>query len=373
MGEYRFAALPAPTWERKRTVPGLKAETTEILTFAPLTTFWWRWAARGPDADGKPATPNQHGVGLGVAVNVNGIDAWREEIDRWYGWQESALMGATYRRAEALGGDYQELYILADCLIALAAHRQDEQAIYERAVMDLRRHAVVNRLLRLPGVYPPRSYSFGCRTSIPDETTPQALACVLEGLPLEEWGEHGGQPLGRQLTRPGRLTGIHVLRIMVAEGLVTLPQLITMDDVLAEIEATGLRLPWPMQWTAAGVEPTYYAARFVGNFPDGGERTGGILREVTTRHPSREKDSVTWDLTIGPEGLAVHHRPGTTTPAPGDKPTPGRPGPEPTDPEPADLLDEVRAWAMRPDVPKGRDRFRAAILERMAGIRGVAK
>jgi hypothetical protein len=63
----------------------------------------------------------------------------------------------------------------------------------------------------------------------------------------------------------------------------------------------------------------------------------------------------------------------TAKPDPTDKPTPGRPGPEPPDPEPADLLDEVRAWAMRPDVPKGRDRFRAAILERMAGIRGVAK
>lgn len=331
-----FRTLPAPTWERKRAVPALKAEATEVLHGVTPTTRWWNWVAHGPDAkQGKSATPNQHGVGLGVAALHAHIRLWRREIDRWFTWQEAALMGKTYRRAEALGGDYQQLYILAACLISLAAHRQDEQAVYERAVMDIRRHAAINRLLRLPGAWPPRSYSFGCRTAIPDETVPQALACVLAGLPPKEWGEHGGQSLGKQLDRPHRLTGVAVLRIMLDEGLIALPELATMDDVLAEIEATGLRLPWPMHWRAAGIEPVFYMARFEGDFPDGGERTGGILKGVTSREIFPLSAVIDWDLTIGPDGLQVHRRPGEGTKSPPatnpDKPTPP---PRPPDPDP---------------------------------------
>lgn len=363
---HMFRTLPAPTWERKRAVPALKAEATELLQEKNLTTHWWTWAASGPDSNQKPSTPNQHGVGLGIAAIAGRISMWRREIDRWFTWQEVALMGKTYRRAEALGGDYQQLYILAACLIALAAHRQGDQAVYERAVMDIRRHAAINRLLRLPGVHPPRSYNFGCRTAIPDETAPQALACVLAGLPPEEWGEHGGKSLGKQLDRPHRLTGVAVLRIMLDEGLIVLPRLETIDDVIAEIRVPdeddpmgiALRLPWPMRWRAwvpsTSNEPKSYWAMFAGDFPDGGEKTGGVLGDVSTpgvaTHAGTGQSplvSPDWDLTIGPEGLQVHRRPGGEgkPPAPDPKPAPPPRPEEPTeppDPDPGwvDHLDE---------------------------------
>lgn len=375
-----FESLPAPDWERKRAVPALKAEATEVLHGITPQTAWWNWAAYGPNVrQGKPSTPNQHGVGLGVAALHGGIRLWRREIDRWFTWQETALMGKTYRRAEALGGDYQQLYVLAACLIALAAHQQDEQAVYERAVMDIRRHAAINRLLRLPGVWPPRSYNFGCRTAIPDETAPQALACVLAGLPPKEWGEHGGQSLGGQLDRPHRLTGIAVLRIMLDGGLIALPELSTMDDVFDEVDATELRLPWPMQWQAHGEEPSHYLATFGGDFPAGGEQTGGVLRAVVTGFPPITKDRIDWDLTIGPEGLQVHRRPGGEAPPPApEKPTPP---PRPEEPEPPtpfppqDYLDEgdqlakaLVLWGdehnFRPAQAKGREIRRLIHLER---------
>lgn len=365
-----FRTLPAPDWERRRAVPALKAEATEWLQSGTLTTFWWGWASSGPDVSKDPSTPNQHGVGLGIAANTQGIEMRRGDIDRWFSWQETALMGKTYRRAEALGGDYQQLYVLAACLIALAAHRQDEQAVYERAVMDIRRHAVVNRLLRLPGVHPPRSYSFGCRTSIPDETVPQALACVLEGLPPSEWGDHGGQSLGRQLDRPHRLTGVAVLRIMLDEGLIALPELATMDDVLAEFEATGLRLPWPMRWRAWGEEPQAWWGHFFGGFPDGGEQTGGVLAHASTAgipamsHEGSESALPDWSLVIGPDGLTVDRRPGNGSrspssedpgkPSPPPRPEPGNPKPPADNPDLATGVREVIAWARDPVSAEGR-------------------
>lgn len=87
-----------------------------------------------------------------------------------------------------------------------------------------------------------------------------------------------------------------------------------------------------------------------------------------------------WHLTLGPDGLQVHRRPGegAKPPPPTDpgKPSPP-PRPEPDPPEPPadepDPLDAVRAWAVSPGAPKGVRRFRKELLERLAGIRGVPK
>lgn len=56
------------------------------------------------------------------------------------------------------------------------------------------------------------------------------------------------------------------------------------------------------------------------------------------------------------------------------KPDPPRPE-EPTEPpnQEPDLLGAVRAWAVSPEAPRGVKRFREELLERLAGIRGVAR
>lgn len=361
-----FLSLPTPDWPRGHAVPALKAEVTEALTLTrpdgTPTTAWWRWAALGPDVakPKNPATPNQHVVGLGIAALVEGTVKWRAAIERWYAWQEAALMGVTFRKAEALGGDYQQLYVLGSCLIEMAARRDGIDEIAGRAHLDLRRHAAINTLLRVPGSSPPRSLSFGCRTAIPDETVPQALACVLARWPLTEWGEHGGQSLKRQLDRPGRLTGVDVFRRAWASGLIgAMACAPTIGHVVDEVGETDLRLPWPMRWQAMGAEPTHYAAAFAGSFPAGGEHKGGVLQEITSGILPRPAERVAWDLTVGPDGLTVVRRADGIGGAPAPPPRPEPPQRDPEDPagEPGAIAELARAACDIADHGNRRDRL----------------
>lgn len=359
MGDFAstFRALPAPDWERDRAVPGLKAEATEVLMGRAPSTDWWRWAALGPDTVGKSSTPNQHVVGLGIGCLIFGDDPRWKAVRRWYSWQRT-YMGKTYRKAEALGGDYQQLYILGSVLIALAAQQQGRTDELAMAHEDLRRHAAINRLLRVPGSNPPRSLSFGCRTAIPDETLPQALACVLEGLPPERWGDHGGQPLANQLERPGRLTGVAVLRLALEAGLIALPYLATTPEVVREIVALDLRLPWPMQWRGWGDALEAWWAHFFGDFPDGGETTGGVLDHASAGKVPRIEPY--WSLVVGPDGVTIDKAGGgavgSITP-----PKPSKPAPPPRQ-EP-DAPDKAHAEL---------ERLRSGIAAEIAWLRTTA-
>lgn len=115
------------------------------------------------------------------------------------------------------------------------------------------------------------------------------------------------------------------------------------------------------------------------------KRTGEQALMVTAydrrseRHPDHLRampiEGQAWHLTLDEQGLQVPRRPGGEFPPPApDKPTPP---PRPEEPEPPgqepDLLDAVREWAVSPEAPRGRDRFREELFKRLSGIRGVPK
>lgn len=99
-------------------------------------------------------------------------------------------------------------------------------------------------------------------------------------------------------------------------------------------------------------------------------RQGGFLNpREDARSLTMDSTEAHWHLSLTESGLQVHRRPGGE-----GKPSPP-PRPEPEEPPAGDpdLLDAVRAWAMSPDAPRGVKNFRKELLDRLRGIRGVAK
>jgi hypothetical protein len=342
-----FANLPSPDWKRNDSVHALTAEATEALHGLAPTTAKWAWARQGPDASFQP-TPNQHIVGLGVAAVVEGVERHDAAIRRWYEWHSQAFMGKTYKRAEFLGGDYQNLYILGSVLILVACRRHGAPAgLRDLPVTDLERHMAVNILLRHPGGLP-RSSHIGARCGFAMETCQSALASVLSGRPDSEWGRLNGQQLVRQLRRPARLTGILALEALLDAGEIDRPRFDSFTELLDHIRVIGLRPPWPLRLRADGAPwPTAWAAELLEPFPAKAERTGGLL--TATSAPADTVSGSNWDLTLGPDGLEVHRAPA------GHRPHGGDPiSSEPDDPDLEKLRQQLIGVRDTHSVPKER-------------------
>lgn len=157
------------------------------------------------------------------------------------------------------------------------------------------------------------------------------------------------------------------------------------EDAVAILEGAGVVCPAEFEWwggdgwwrAQVNQERSWFIQKRTG---DSALMVVSWEEDGARGYPDRFRDNKPveghwWHLTLGAEGLAVHRRPGGEgkRDAP-DKPSPPPPPEEPEPPgQEPDLLDPVRAWAVSPEAPKGRDRFREQLLERLAGIRGVAR
>jgi hypothetical protein len=369
-----FADFPEPDASGHRKadsgIPNTKLAIWRALRGRPqdeLTYGWVSHYAAGPDQKTKP-TPNQFAIGNGAKALAEGIGTVAGRANRFYDFMDEGFLGKTWRNAEFMGEGYQEMYLLGSECILLAALRDGDAEMAERARKDIRRHLVLDALLRVPHTIPPRSVSIGARSALDVAPVQSMAACIISGRPPEAWGNLFGADLGRAAERLTYM-GMGMLVRLARAGIVALPPLDTVPEIVTEIEATDLRAPWPMHWIAD--EPvSWYQAWLSAPFPNDprAESTRGKSKNALTplitahggisiRHvapadePLRLARPHDWHLEVGPGGLVIHRSPhGTPPPAvkePGEPETPEGPKdePEPVAPREYPHLAEARVKA----------------------------
>lgn len=370
-----FADMPEPdvSWHKRADtgIPQTKLAIWRALRGEPQDEESYGWVshyAAGPNQKTTP-TPNQFLIGAGSKALEEGTDTIADSANRFYDFMDAGFLGGTWRAAEFMGEGYQEMYLLGSQCILLAALRDDDFKLAERAQVDIRRHLVLDALLRVPNTIQPRSVSIGARSGLNVAPVQSMGACIIAGLPKDSWGFVFGAHLGRAADRLTYI-GMGMLDRLVRAGIVVLQSLATVPEIVAEIKATKLRAPWPMHWIA-DEWPSWYEAWLSPPFPNAprAESTRGKSKGALTpwisahsgislRHvePADEQNLLArphdWHLEIGPEGLTVNRSPsGVSIPPPVEPSEPELPPPEEEEPTPG-TPDPERAIELIQDAQK---------------------